>query len=142
MHWNYICRPRRFMRPEWILVLVACSAVSGCAERVVDVSGTISMDGVPVEHGVVIFRPDDGKGPTAEAAINDGAYSLRMSPGTKRVLIQGNKITGEAYPWGKDKPPAPVLEPVVPESYYSDSEIVAEIDDDHEALDFALPVTD
>lgn len=128
----------RNLRTTSFVLLLACALASGCDDDVARVSGLVSIDGAPVDQGVVLFRPADSKGPTAEAAIQNGSYSLSLTPGAKQVLIQGFKITGEVHPWGAGAPSAPVLKPVVPERYYDRSEIVVEIDADTDSLDFTL----
>ncbi len=82
---------------------VGCSGESG--PRRVAVSGTVTVDGKPIESGIIRFLPT-GKngGPPASVMIADGHYSLSSEmgpiPGFYQVLIAlspkttGGKMSG------------------------------------------------
>ena len=111
----------------------------GCADDgLVPVHGSVRVDGQPVELGTISFTPADGKGPSAEAVINAGAYTVSVAPGRKKVAIHGHKKVGEQFPWGKDNPPAPIYEEAVPARYNKNSELQCEINDTNSQHDFEL----
>lgn len=66
-----------------ISTLVGCGPNDG----LVEVSGTVTLDGKPVETGAVSMQPVDGKGVSGGGAIKGGKYSARTSPGNLAVQI-------------------------------------------------------
>src|SRR5262249_57752586 len=55
------------------------------------VSGTVTLEGVPLSGGTIIFEPIDGQGSTSGAAIENGEDSIDrkvgLKPGKYRVAI-------------------------------------------------------
>ena len=105
-----------------------------------EVSGSVTYDGQPVQKGTIAFLPSDGNGPTAAAIIAQGKYTVKVAPGSKQVKIEGYKIVGR-QPCVRDNPASPlvdVLEPIVPAQYNERSELKAEIHGDTRVLDFNL----
>lgn len=84
------------------LAVVALAAVAGCgphdADRV-EVRGRVSLRGVPLTGGAVVFTPDVERGTPDEMAVarihSDGTYRLLtedgrdLAPGWYRVSISG-----------------------------------------------------
>jgi hypothetical protein len=78
----------------WLLLLVlGLSAVAGCDRSggLVPVSGTVTLDGAPLESAIVIFHPQpgvkgNGGGATSKAA---GAFTL-LSPQGKKGIFPGD----------------------------------------------------
>lgn len=85
----------------WVLMFVAGCGGSGI-ERV-EVSGTITLDGKPVESGSVLLIPLQD-GPTAGRAFTGGKFHIAQSdgpsPGPYRVEITAFRGTGEMIPDG------------------------------------------
>ncbi|MDR1958349.1 MAG: hypothetical protein LBQ54_04805 [Planctomycetaceae bacterium] len=72
-----------------ILLLVA---VTGCySGNQADISGTVTVDGVPVQGGYVSFSAPDGSSPVEGAQITDGVYRTKVTPGEKIVKVTGTK---------------------------------------------------
>jgi hypothetical protein len=91
--------------PFGIGLAVLVAAVAGCGRRA-EVSGTVTLDGVPVTNGVVTFTPRSA-GASAYAAINaDGRYtaqtgaSVGLAPGDYVVTVAANLPAGEGGPTG------------------------------------------
>ena len=61
-----------------------------------------------------------------------------MPRGEKRVVIRGFKKVGERFPWGKDNPPADVLEEIVPKQFNDESELLLLADADTGEANFDL----
>jgi hypothetical protein len=57
--------------------------------------GTVTLDGVPIEKGVIVLMPPDGKGQTAGCGITAGSYRMQASPGTKQVSIIAERKDGK-----------------------------------------------
>ena len=72
------------MRARQISGLVALLCALGCANdaRRAAVSGTVLVDGKPLERGVINFLPVEGtQGPGAGGAITHGKFALDQQQG-------------------------------------------------------------
>ena len=104
-------RQGRWMRSAWLnrhrfrwhgacAGLLACVFLSGCSDsNRAEVYGTVTLDGKPVEQGVINFFPTDGnKGPSAGSTIEGGRYEIAaekgVAVGTNRVSINSKQKTG------------------------------------------------
>ena len=105
------------------MVLIGCGKSKGPPTAVV--SGKVSLDGAPLEKGVINFVPTDGKGTTEGGKIVKGAYSVTVGLGDKRVEIRSPKVVGQrdAYPGDPNSPKMDITEEVVPSRYNSRSEL-------------------
>ncbi|MBA4186921.1 MAG: hypothetical protein C0467_02780 [Planctomycetaceae bacterium] len=68
-----------------VLVLLA-----GCGPKEpvpVTVTGSVQLNGKPLDTGTITFTAPDGK-PPAQGPIVNGAYSLQSLPGERRVEIR------------------------------------------------------
>ncbi len=95
----------RWASPIGIGLALLVAAVAGCGRRA-EVSGTVTLDGVPLTSGVVTFTPRDA-GASAYAAIDaDGRYiaqtgaSVGLAPGDYVVTVAANLPAGEGGPTG------------------------------------------
>jgi hypothetical protein len=89
----------------------ACALAVGCAdaEKVFDVSGTVTHDGKPIAKGLIFFDPDAGKGGKGSqgfANIENGKFDtaaqgkgVRGGPYTIRINGFDGKVGPEA-PFG------------------------------------------
>jgi len=82
---------------SFTLSLALFSGCGGHASTTVPVSGSVTVEGQPVEGGLITFLPTDGQAPAAGAPIQDGTYQAEVEPGAKKVMILGNKVVGEEY---------------------------------------------
>lgn len=81
-------------------VLCCVPLIFGCggpASTAVPVSGTVSVDGQPVEGGLITFISVDDSTPAAGAPIKNGTYQAEVEPGEKKVMVLGTKVVGEEY---------------------------------------------
>ncbi|MBA2115191.1 hypothetical protein [Bremerella alba] len=81
-------------------IVCAIPLVLGCggpASTAIPISGTVSVEGQPVEGGLITFISIDGNSPAAGAVIQDGSYQSEVEPGEKKVMVLGNKVVGEEY---------------------------------------------
>ncbi len=110
--------------------LLLLSLTIGCSgDGLNAVSGTVTLDGQPIEKGTIEFMPVDGKGPTAAAVIEEGAYRARVAAGPKQVRIVGYRKTGERriVPGDASSPKIDIQEQIVPARYNTSSELHCEI---------------
>lgn len=86
------------------------------------ISGSVNVDGVPLQVGNIAFQPLEGQPTASGAAVTEGMFSIPresgLVPGRYRVVINapmpavGGKVpTAEAMP---GEPPPPPLERIPP----------------------------
>lgn len=101
-------------------------------------SGSVVYKGEPLNTGTIIFMPQSGDNPYAQAEIaEDGTYTAttkefgnRVPIGTYRVMISAVKDMG---------PEAPVI-PLIPFKYSSDQQsgLTAQVSEGENKVDFNL----
>jgi hypothetical protein len=99
---------------------------TGCGdgEPKAEVSGTVTLDGVPIENGSIQFYPTGKTGQTAGGGIEKGIYKVEASPGEMTVTLNATKVVGKFKAY--DTPESPFLDKVVeviPPDYNSLSKI-------------------
>lgn len=105
-----------------MLFIVGCSGGLDDAPDLFPVSGTVTLDGNPLEKGNIVFEPADGLGRPDGAAIENGKYSLTCTQGEKIVRITATKeVPAEG---GGD---IPDYISIIPEKYNEKSELKASI---------------
>jgi len=96
------------------------------------VSGTITLDGAPVSHGFIQFRPVN-EGATAEVGgeIKDGKYAIPREqgpvPGGYRVSISSTEGTGAAASGGMPGDAGPGAREMIPAKYNVGSTLDREV---------------
>jgi hypothetical protein len=129
-------------------LLLSCCCLAfllfaGCgpSDGMVQVSGTVSLDGQPLDKGAITFTPTDGKSPTAGATIEAGKYTTRVPKGTSKVSITSPKEVGKRKLYNTpDSPETPIIEERIPAKYNQTTELTREINGDA-TLDFELKTT-
>lgn len=102
------------------------------------VSGTITINGVPVEQATITFTPVDGQSAFARTDAN-GFYELQFSGGKRGTLLGENYISIETGHFGTDERGELVEYPEqLPSKYNSESEIVREVKAGSQVFDFAI----
>lgn len=121
------------------LLSLGCSG--GSTKNEVKVTGTVTIDGQPIEIGSVSFVSADGSTPTGGGNIKDGEYVAFVPPGEKKVLVLGNKLIGKEKLYDTpDSPTRDMYEKVTPPEYNADhlTPLTATITDDQSGLNFEL----
>ncbi|QDU59489.1 hypothetical protein Pan216_03170 [Planctomycetes bacterium Pan216] len=134
-----------FARLTMIAVLLGLVPIVGCSgnsEGRVAVSGKVTLDGQPLEQGVVRFNPVGG-GLVGEGEINGGSYSLGTSngptPGPKEVSIVSLVDTGKTQPDEFDPmKKVPLLEQIIPPRYNQATELKIDVGTSGGTFDFDL----
>ena len=104
--------------------LLAIGLLAGCngGSRLGEVSGTVTYDGKPLEHGSIAFVPLDGNGPSGGGAITDGKYKAEKVPvGATKVRIRGALITGKMEMSYDSNRPPPITSTELLPAKYSDA---------------------
>lgn len=94
-----------------LIVIVVCSSTVGCGSQYdSQVYGTVTLDGIPLERGVIAYYPKK-EGPTAHGVIStDGEYSVMtgrengIPPGEYDVTVVSNEKPNTSQDNG---PPSP-----------------------------------
>src|SRR5262245_9302757 len=84
-----------------LLLAAALALVLGCSSnrQRAEVSGTVTLDSVPVEEGLISFIPDEGNtGPESGGRIDKGKYHISsdkgVTVGKNRVVLRSIQKTG------------------------------------------------
>lgn len=127
-----------------LLVVLGCGGQDGPPRATV--TGTVTVDGVPLHEGSISFIPTGGTlGPVAGGIIKDGAYQIDDSVcvGTNRVEIRGRRKTGRKIAPVPPAPPDQMIEETVdatPAKFNSESTLQETIAPGTNSLDFNLRV--
>ncbi|MBP3959170.1 hypothetical protein J8F10_28330 [Gemmata sp. G18] len=79
--------------------LLALPLLVGCdGEKSAEVSGTVTIDGKPLPEGEIIFESPDGSKTPAAGPIKNGAYTVSVAPGSKKVKITASRPTKKPDP--------------------------------------------
>jgi hypothetical protein len=78
------------------LILLLLFSFSGCGNRqkLVEITGTITINGESIDKGVIQFVPVNGVGQEGGGAIQKGKFTAKVPPGEKIVRVDGSKVTG------------------------------------------------
>jgi hypothetical protein len=107
------------------------------------ISGTVRLDGKPLERGSILFTPIEGtRGAVAGGEIVDGRYQLSATRGpaigTNRVEIRAMRKTGRMAPkaFGRPGEVVPEQAEAIPPQFNSKSKLKAKIDAGDNTADF------
>ncbi len=121
------------MRTSVLLAAFALplAAAGGCGGPPrAEVKGAVSLDGKPVESGIIQFSPADGAGVTGASPIIGGRYEkLVSSVGKMKVSILSTDVVGKRKRY--DTPDSPVDEIVenrVPDEYNVKTKLEVDVD--------------
>lgn len=107
-----------------LFTTILFSTIGGCGPSLGTVSGTVTVDGKPLENGVIAFVPADGNGVPITVDIKGGSYSVQTVAGKKRVQVSAPIVTGRRKEYdGPDAPLVDVTEESIPPKYNSDTEL-------------------
>ena len=124
---------------SFIVVLM----VAGCntGPNYSAVKGRVTVDGKPIESGLVEFEPVDRNSQSPKGGvITNGDYSAEVPPGEMKVKITAMRSTGvkkKRY----DTPDSPVdeiTEQFLPKKFNEETELKATIKSGKNDLDFLL----
>ncbi len=92
---------RRMIRAGAVLVPLAMAACMmwGCGPGsipTVEVSGTVTLDGKPLEGAMVGFYPASGGAPATGQTDSSGKFTLRVPAGKAKVSVSKTEAGGEA----------------------------------------------
>jgi len=86
------------------------------------VIGTVTLDGQPLQSGLIRFVPADGQTATADAPITDGKFSATMPIGEKKISISSPKVVGKRKMYETaDSPMVDTIQELLPPKYNAQS---------------------
>jgi hypothetical protein len=125
----------RQIAPVYCLVLLTLAV--GCGKKGTNqgaISGTVKLDGKPVELGSILFTPIEGaKGSVTGGQIENGQYQLSgaagVAVGWNRVEIRAMRKTGRMVPkpFAQHGEMVEELTEAVPPRFNSESTLKAEV---------------
>ena len=119
-------------------VLLICLPGCDSGPKLGRVSGTITINGEPVEQATITFTPADGQSSFARTDAN-GFYELQFSGGKQGALLGENYISIETGRVGTNEQGDLVEYPErLPAKYNAESEIVREVNEGSQTIDFAI----
>lgn len=134
-----------FQRFVVLISVVTCfvfTAGCGGSATVGTVSGTVTFDGQPLADGTIAFNSVDGSSPTAGGKITNGSYSVEVSKGPQKVIINSAKVVGSrpAYAGDPNSPMIDITQEILPEKYSSPlkTELTVEVSGKSITKDFPL----
>lgn len=108
----------------------------------VPVSGTVTLDGEPLEGATVIFTPQDDGRPSAARTDSEGRYELTFSRDARGALPGKHVVTISTYSGeDTDSDPEyaiPASPEKVPAKYNVNSELVETVEQGGNTIDFDL----
>jgi hypothetical protein len=76
--------------------LLAILLMSGCGDSgMARVTGTVTVDGVPLEKGSISFFPVESNARTTGGEIKAGQYVVQVPVGQMKVCINAAKVVGK-----------------------------------------------
>jgi phage tail sheath gpL-like len=83
----------------FVFTVLFLAVSAGCSRsNQVEISGTITVEGVPVSDGSISFSAVDGSSPVEGAVIKNGVYRAKVTFGEKIVKVTGTKnVPAEVY---------------------------------------------
>lgn len=93
-------------------LVAALPFLTGCSgERPAEVTGMVKVDGKPLPEGEIIFESADGSKTPAAGPIKDGAYTVHVLPGAKKVKVTASRPPKKRDPVLGDAAREPMLGP-------------------------------
>ena len=124
-----------------VLAATLCLALGGCGQSRRSLSGTVTINGAPMERGMITLTPEDSNQTSVGGKISDGKFYLDATrgpfPGKYRVEIHWAKKTGRKVPNGDGGMDDEVKEGL-PAKYNTNTELTANVTWATRSLDFQL----
>lgn len=126
-----------------LLVLPVVIGCGGGKEGQMTVTGSVTLDGQPLESGRIIFMPKEKGSATATSGggkIENGKYEAEVSSGKMGVSIRASKDVPIENPSEEDKARGLTTRPesIIPARYNDKSELEADVSSSSREFDFDL----
>lgn len=125
-----------------LIVLLATLGCSGAGSEHGHVTGTLTINGSPVEEAVVTFAPVEGGRSAVAVTKADGTYELNYTPGVKGAKVGNNSVRITTYVAPELDDNNRVVTPAKPErlppKYSRGEELKVEVKPGENTFDFAV----
>lgn len=103
----------------------ACLMLVGCrpAVETTRVTGIVTINGEPIDTGIIAFEPEEPSQPSATAEIHDGQFAIDSPRGTRRISIMAYREASGPGPDGE-----PYQEQYLPAKFNLESDRTLEVD--------------
>src|SRR5258708_2188346 len=135
----------RCLFPVCLIVNLCLVSACGSGSQRAEVSGTVSLNGVPIEEGSIQFIPVEGTtGPSTGGVIKDGKYRIPRENG---AVIGKNRVELRAFGMSGKKIQDPTAPPgvltdqrvqVFPPEYSDASTVIKEIHSGSNVINFEV----
>lgn len=110
------------------VVSLLCLGCGTTDDGLVQITGTITLDGKPLKQGKITIEATDGRGGVEGGTIVDGTYSVKTTPGSKAVKINAPKVIGQKKTYDTpDSPTTDVVTESIPKKYNQQTELKMEV---------------
>jgi hypothetical protein len=121
------------------LVLTSLVGCQGGSELEVEpVSGSVTLDGNPIDDGRIQFRSTEADQRSFSGVIKEGKYTLGTTTGPMRVEIRASRIIAGKFDESNPDEKIPMGEMYIPQKYNSRSELTADVPEGGKTIDFDL----
>jgi hypothetical protein len=106
------------------MIAIAALAFSlvGCSPAAGKVSGTVNVNGKPLEKGFISYVPADNQGAPVTADVRQGKYEVETVAGKKLVQISAPVVVDRRPEFnGPDAPLMDITEESIPAKYNTDT---------------------
>jgi len=101
--------------------------VAGCEQKLVKVSGRVTLDGADLPDGDIVLVPEDPKqGPDAGKIVN-GRFEVMAKPGKKKVEIRASKELPPIKDGAMGGAGIPRFESIINEKYNDKTELTLDV---------------
>ncbi len=117
-------------RSGWVVFAVVLALLAGCGParpKKVQVSGTVTMDGKPLQKGEIYFMVPEGGTPPDILPVNNGKFDGKVTVGKKRVEVTSPQPV-PTKPGAVQMGPPEVIN-LVHEDYSVNSKLTADVSD-------------
>jgi hypothetical protein len=140
--------PLRLTTARWLVAGVSLCCVTGCnrgyeGDRRFPLSGTVRVDGQPIDAGTISFIPTDHRQQKVSGGpISNGVYSVEELSGANggqyRIEIHWYKKTGRMATDPVTGDPYEERAEGLPDRFHKNSELTAEVSPGKTTFDFDL----
>lgn len=126
----------------WCSIVVVCIGWTvGCGGDRLPlgrVTGTVTLNGEPLERAEIVFQPEDGR-PSFAKTDSQGRYELMFGADQPGALIGRHRVMITTFDVITDDEENPVEIPErLPDRYHRNSELVEEVQSGRNEIDFDL----
>jgi hypothetical protein len=126
------------VRSHFVLLLLLAVVLAAChrGPPMGTLKGKVTLDGQPVDGGLIRFVPADGNSQPEDCVVQGGNYTVTMPVGMKKVEVYWTKGGGKAVDTASQGTEQIVQ--LVPPKYNTQTTLTHELVEGEQEQDFAL----